>query len=70
MARQRLLELSEERLLVVALSLHARRVLEPELTALVRGDGKTVERLSAPVGEATEVEEALAKGEARLQGVP
>jgi len=40
------------------------------LMALLRRDHETVERLSAPVAaEATEVEEALAKAEARPQGV-
>jgi len=40
------------------------------LMALVRRDARTVERLSAPVAaEATEVEEALAKADTRLQGV-
>jgi TRAP-type C4-dicarboxylate transport system permease small subunit len=40
------------------------------LTALLRGDAATVERLSAPIAaETTEVEEALAKGETGLQGV-
>ena len=40
------------------------------LMALLRGDESTVERLSAPVAaETTEVEEALAKAETRLEGV-
>jgi TRAP-type C4-dicarboxylate transport system permease small subunit len=40
------------------------------LMALLRGDEATVERLSAPVAaETTEVEEALAKAETRLEGV-
>jgi TRAP-type C4-dicarboxylate transport system permease small subunit len=40
------------------------------LVALLRGDNQTVERLSAPVAaEVTEVEEAIAKAETRLQGV-
>ena len=40
------------------------------LMALVRRDAHTVERLAAPVAaEATEVEEALAKADTRLQGV-
>jgi TRAP-type mannitol/chloroaromatic compound transport system permease small subunit len=40
------------------------------LMALLRGESQTVQRLAAPVSaEASEVEEALAKAEARPQGV-